>query len=260
MVSLSRLCGSYRQLAWLALVCTAATSIAVGIVYPLYLNSCFVNGLDLLGELEPARAVLYNRIYLFLCAVGSLAFPFSAFLLVQGVVHLHNLKQIGLRLLLFAALSEIPYDLTFAHTLFDTSLQSPLWTLLLLFVLLYVLGKLEHTAPMSRIFGSLGFVLATMAAALVFHMEYGGFGVLFAAILFLFRAHPKAQIPLCALSLIAMQIESASILPLHFFSIAALLFLFPHCSEGVFPKHQMFFLCFYPLHLLLVSLLSLFVL
>ena len=48
--------------------------------------------------------------------IGRIAFPLFAFLLIEGFVHTGNLKKYMLRMLIFACISEIPYDLAMQET------------------------------------------------------------------------------------------------------------------------------------------------
>lgn len=50
--------------------------------------------------------------------IGRVSFFLYAFLLTEGCLHTRNLKKYGMRLLLFAFISEIPWDLVNTGTLF----------------------------------------------------------------------------------------------------------------------------------------------
>ena len=63
--------------------------------------------------------------------VGRIAFPIFAFMAVEGYFHTHDLKKYTLRLLLFALLSEVPFDLMYGGTWFYPVHQNVIWTLLL---------------------------------------------------------------------------------------------------------------------------------
>ena len=66
-----------------------------------------------------------------LTCVGRLAFPIFAFMAVEGYFHTHSFKKYILRLLLFAVLSEIPFDLMYGGTWFYPVHQNVILTLLI---------------------------------------------------------------------------------------------------------------------------------
>ena len=63
--------------------------------------------------------------------VGRIAFPIFAFMAVEGYFHTHNFKKYAQRMLLFAVLSELPFDLMYGGTWFYPVHQNVIWTLLL---------------------------------------------------------------------------------------------------------------------------------
>ena len=63
--------------------------------------------------------------------LGRLAFPIFAFQIAEGFFHTADVKRYAKRLLLFALLSEIPFDLIQASTVFFPFHQNVLFTLLL---------------------------------------------------------------------------------------------------------------------------------
>jgi len=68
---------------------------------------------------------------MWLTHVGRLAFPIFAFLAVEGYFHTRSFKRYALRMLLFAVLSEVPFDLMYGGTAFYPVHQNVIWTLLL---------------------------------------------------------------------------------------------------------------------------------
>ena len=68
---------------------------------------------------------------MWLTAVGRIAFPIFAFLAVEGYFHTHSFRRYALRMLLFAVLSEVPFDLMYSGTPFYPVHQNVIWTLLL---------------------------------------------------------------------------------------------------------------------------------
>lgn len=89
---------------------------------------------------------------------GRLAFPLYCFLLVEGFLHTHSLRQYAGRMLAFALVSEFPFDLAFFHTLIYRGHQNVYWTL---FFGLCALGCLRHCGERSApgIFSALALAL-----------------------------------------------------------------------------------------------------
>lgn len=66
-----------------------------------------------------------------LTCAGRVAFPIFAFMAVEGYFHTRSFKKYILRMLLFAVLSEIPFDLMYGGTWFYPVHRNVLWTFLL---------------------------------------------------------------------------------------------------------------------------------
>ena len=87
---------------------------------------------------HPTQTV--RDLYDLLRTLGRLAFPIYCFLLVEGVIHTRNPRRYGLRLLISAILSELPFDLAL-HSAPSWQNQSVMITLLLGFLALTLMNK-----------------------------------------------------------------------------------------------------------------------
>ena len=61
--------------------------------------------------------------------LGSVAFPLFCFLMAEGFLHTRDRVKYGLRMGLFALLSEIPFNLAHFQTPFSLRLQNVMFTL-----------------------------------------------------------------------------------------------------------------------------------
>lgn len=123
-----------------------------------------------------------------LTCLGRVAFPIFAFLLVEGFFHTRDLKKYMLRMLLFAVISEIPFDLVYSGTAFYPYHQNVMWTLLLSLLTMELIhrtrqrGKLWLTVLVS--------VLAAAAAYLigiVLQLDFFGIGIPTVLVFYFFR-------------------------------------------------------------------------
>ena len=205
-----------------------------------------------------------------LTCVGRVAFPIFAFMAVEGYFHTHNFKKYALRMLLFAVLSEIPFDFMYGGTWFYPVHQNVIWTLLMgllgirfmetvrqkqkpwLFALAAVL-----TVLLGGVLGTLGMV------------DYYGVGVLTVFVFYFFRGRKWWCLLGQAAALYWLNVEllGGLMYPVHLLGLdfelcqqgLALLALIPiwlyRGRQGYHSKpFQYMCYAFYPVHMLLLAL------
>ena len=114
--------------------------------------------------------------------IGRIAFPLFAFLLVEGFVHTGNLKKYMLRMLIFACISEIPYDLAMQETWLEFSRQNTIWTLTLGLLMLALCRKYQYS-----VWAVAGIAVVCCAAAALLRFDYGAGGIVLILILYFLR-------------------------------------------------------------------------
>lgn len=113
--------------------------------------------------------------------IGRLAFPIYCFLLVEGAVHTSDIKKYLLRLLTFALVSEIPFNLVCAGEVWNLGYQNVFFTLALGLAAIAVFESVRLKS-----YGIVAAIIAILAAEVI-HADYGGAGVVFILIFYLFR-------------------------------------------------------------------------
>ena len=183
--------------------------------------------------------------------VGRLAFPIFAFQAAEGYVHTHDFRGYCKRLGIFALISEIPFNLMTAGSLFNPIHQNVMLTLLL--------GLLSCRAyDRKRWLPLAGWVLLGAFTL----CDYGAMGVWTVLVFHVFRGQKLGQL----LMLIAInwfcfegqQIPVGSFeVPVQAFAILAAIPIFLYNGEkgrgGKWLQYGSY--VFYPLHMLILGLL-----
>ncbi len=178
--------------------------------------------------------------------IGRIAFPIYCFLLVEGFEHTKNRVKYAQRLLLFAVISEIPFDLLFKGKILEFGYQNVFFTLFCgLAVMMGLSWTAEHmdSKKITSSLVSLGIIAAGMAVAQLLKTDYAAIGVVCITVLYLFRKKKVRQI---AAGCVVFLWELTA--PLAFVPIA-----FYNGKRGL--KLKYFFYLVYPVHLLLLYLL-----
>lgn len=175
--------------------------------------------------------------------VGRLAFPIFGFLIAEGFFHTRDVKKYMGRLLLFALVSEVPYDLVRYNQLIEYNHQNVYFTLLLALFCMYVLQRLQ-----GHFLAACGILAAVFALThVVIKPDYGIGGVAMILCFYLFHTKKASQFLYVAAINICYYggIQTAGVLalvPIRFYN----------GEKG--PSAKYFFYAFYPVHLLVLYL------
>lgn len=178
--------------------------------------------------------------------IGRIAFPVYCFLLVEGFFHTSDVKKYGKRLLLFAIVSEIPFDLAFYGKVGFVH-QNIFFTLFIGLAAIYFIDNKEGKYNFNK---SLVIAVAGILA-MVFSVDYNIMGVIYILSFYFTRSFPRKKQMLYMAGIMLFTNLMSS--PLQQFSLLALPFIYFYNGEqGLKNKFlQIMFYAAYPLHLLL---------
>lgn len=220
-----------------------------------------------------------TSLYLPCRILGRIAFPLYAFLITEGYVHTRNVKKYAARLLVFAVLSEVPFDYAFFGTPFYMGYQNVFFTLVLglgaLVCLDGALGRSGRIKAAETAAGNTGkskmsagelweqtmrksniskiLLIVIMVIAELTYTDYGAFGILVIVLFYLFRDQKvKCMVSVAAALIIygflgGFYIEG-------FGAIALIFILLYNGKKGQYPFPSLLFYAAYPLHLLILGL------
>ena len=172
--------------------------------------------------------------------IGRIAFPIFCFLIVEGFQHTKSPMNYLMRLIVFAFISEVPFDLAFFGTTFNMKNQNVFFTLAIGLACLFCLEEMNRRRWFAIIF------LLLFATAYFIKCDYGVGGVLLICMFYLTKDSFWVSFVLAGL-IFYMFYGTAELLGL----ISLILIFFYNGKRG-YNKAQWFFYVFYPLHLLIL--------
>ena len=177
--------------------------------------------------------------------IGRTAFPLFAFLITEGFTHTHDRKKYGINLLIFALISEIPWNLVHTGELFY-SRQNVFFTLLLGYLGLCAIDYYKNDMKKTFI------VLAgLLGISLLLRADYTCFGFGFIILLYMLKDRRLKAIMGCCM------------LPSRWIGGLAFIPILMYNGERGFAKAKWIkyaFYIFYPLHLLVLYLIRTYIL
>lgn len=122
-----------------------------------------------------------------LTCIGRLAFPIFAFMIVEGYFHTRNLKEYVCRLLLFAVLSEIPFNLAMGSRIFYPIHQNVLWSFLIAIGLIHWNEKAKEKQIWKRILVGIASVCIGYVVGLITFVDFYHAGILMVLVFYFFK-------------------------------------------------------------------------
>ncbi|SFA77241.1 TraX protein [Acetitomaculum ruminis DSM 5522] len=120
--------------------------------------------------------------------IGRISFPIFAFLLVIGASHTFDIKKYKLRILIFALISEIPFDMALYGEIFHFSSQNVMFTL---FIGLYMIEELEKN---SSIYIKAVIIIIALLWSDFMYCDYGEYGIMLILVFYYLREYFLADI------------------------------------------------------------------
>lgn len=200
--------------------------------------------------------------------VGRMTFPIFAFMISEGFIHTSNLKKYILRLLAFAVISEIPFNLFYGGSWFYPYHQNVMFTLLFGLLAIMLIDKAKKNRDAKTIVKSALLVILLGIASFICFVDYGFWGFLIIIMFYLFRNFPFAWLAqLAAMVIINCELFEGQFIVVDLFGKSfefatqgfAVFSLIPIWlyggRKGKSSKIMQYgFYAFYPLHMIIIYL------
>lgn len=122
-----------------------------------------------------------------LTCIGRISFPIFAFMLVEGYFHTKNLKKYVFRLLIFAVISEIPFNLAMGSSWFYPIHQNVLWSFLISIGLIHWNEKVKEKQIWKRILVGIATVSIGYVVGLITFVDFYNAGILMVLVFYFFK-------------------------------------------------------------------------
>ena len=175
--------------------------------------------------------------------IGGLAVPIFAFILVEGFLKTSSYSRYLISMILFAVISEIPYDLATSHKIIDWSSQNALVTMCICLLMLYFIRMFKERKGVIYTIARLTIVICAVVWGTLFKSQFGLCMVLLVAIFYIF--YSKNALKTFLGMLVSLLYVTG---PLSFYGI----WCYTEERKDILPKYVYYI--FYPLHLLILWL------
>ena len=182
--------------------------------------------------------------------IGRIAFPLFCFMLVEGYFKTRNRKKYLLNLLLFGVISEVPFDMFTTASFFNMNWNNVMFTLALVLVTVWIIDtlkeKMQKRPKALWYLVSILIVLGMCIVSMSLSLDYEHHAILIGYFFYLFHDMPIFAIPFGYASMFK---EPWALLGFG-------LTLTYNGERG--KQHKMLYYWFYPVHLLILGLLRLY--
>lgn len=196
-------------------------------------------------------AIFYSDIHIYRI-IGRLAFPIYCFLLVEGYQYTSNVNRYIKRLLIFALISEIPFDLAFYGGL-EFKHQNIFFTLSIGLIAMYLIDKQEG----KYVFNDTAVFIGACVIAMILMVDYSFLGIIYILLFHKVRDYPMHK-KLFNVAIIMFLLNLISTGWIQQFSLLAIPIIYLYKGK-LGPKNkfsQIFFYAAYPLHLFLFFMMN----
>ena len=201
--------------------------------------------------------------YEWLTCIGRIAFPIFAFLITEGYIHTSNINKYIKRMVIFAIITEIPFNLMVSASPIYPFHQNVLWT----FVISLLTLKYLNFDNTKNIFKSILIIILAIIIATITMCDYFGAGVMMVVGFYIFRKSKLLQLLMMIyVNMILLLGYSYPIdiagytyyFPQQGFALLSLIFIWLYNGkQGYHAKwFKIFCYAFYPLHMLILYILT----